>query len=196
MRDLDFKADLHRSLQEAREAVLWKLEGLSEYDVRRPLLPTGTNLLGLVKHLTMVELTYFGETFARPSPDAVAYDFDADPNADWVAEPGESRADVIRLYRKAWVHADATIEALPLDAPGRVRHWQEDRSEVTLHQILVHMLEETAHHRGHADVVRELIDGAAGHRAGNSNLANEGAAQQAFYDRAERAARQAGDRAG
>jgi uncharacterized damage-inducible protein DinB len=57
----DPKADLHRYLQDAREALLWKLAGLSEYDVRRPMVPTGTNLLGLVKHVASVELGYFGD---------------------------------------------------------------------------------------------------------------------------------------
>ena len=57
------KAELSRYLQAAREALVWKLEGLSEYDVRRPMVPTGTNLLGLVKHLANVEAGYFGATF-------------------------------------------------------------------------------------------------------------------------------------
>ena len=62
----DPKADLHRYLQDAREALLWKLDGLTEYDVRRPMVPTGTNLLGLVKHVASVELGYFGDCFGRP----------------------------------------------------------------------------------------------------------------------------------
>jgi hypothetical protein len=60
------KADLLRYLQDGRDALLWKLDGLSEYDIRRPLTPTGTNLLGLVKHIASVELGYFGDTFGRP----------------------------------------------------------------------------------------------------------------------------------
>ena len=78
MLDSDGKADLHRYLQDAREALLWKLEGLSEYDARRPLVPSGTNLLGLVKHVTGVELGYFGDTFGRPGADQV--NWDEDPN--------------------------------------------------------------------------------------------------------------------
>jgi hypothetical protein len=66
MAGLDPKADFHLYLQEAREALLWKLDGLGEYDVRRPLVPTGTNLLGLVKHLASVELGYFGDTSELP----------------------------------------------------------------------------------------------------------------------------------
>ena len=70
----DQKADLRRYLQDAREALLRKLDGLSEYDVRRPLAPTGTNLLGLVKHLAGIELGYFGDTFGRPSADKLPWD--------------------------------------------------------------------------------------------------------------------------
>ena len=66
MTEPDGKADLRRYLQEAREALLWKLDGLSEYDIRRPLVATGTNLLGLVKHQAGVEMGYFGDTFGRP----------------------------------------------------------------------------------------------------------------------------------
>ena len=90
MTDSDCKADLHRYLQDAREALLWKLDGLSEYDVRRPLVPTGTNLLGLVKHLTGVEMGYLGSTFGRPCPDEPPFD-ESDPNSDMFADPSESR---------------------------------------------------------------------------------------------------------
>jgi hypothetical protein len=113
------QADLHRYLQEGRDALLWKLDGLSEYDARRPLVGTGTNLLGLIKHQAGVELGYFGDTFGRPSPDQLPYD-DADPNADMWATAAESREDLVSRYRRAWAHADATIEALPLDAVGHV----------------------------------------------------------------------------
>lgn len=167
----DPKADLHRYLRVAREALLWKLEGLSEYDIRRPLVPTGTNLLGLVKHLASVELGYFGDTFGRPHDEQLPwFDDDAEPNADMWATPDESREDIVGLYRRAWAHSDATIDALEIDAAGQVPWWPEGGNEVTLHRILVHMLAETHRHAGHADIVRELIDGAAGYRAGNSNL--------------------------
>ncbi len=171
MTESDQKAQLRRYLQAGREALLWKLEGLSEYDVRRPLTPTGTNLLGLVKHVASVEFGYFGETFGRPSDEPLPwYEDDAEPNADLWATADESREQIIGLYHRAWAHSDATIEALDLDAPGHVPWWGE-RSEVTLHQVLVHMTVETARHAGHADIVRELIDGSVGMRAGNSNMA-------------------------
>ena len=171
MTDSEQKSDLHRYLKNAREALVWKLDGLSEYDARRPLTSTGTNLLGLVKHLALVEIGYFGDTFGRPFPDPPAWsEFDEeDPNADMWATPDQSREEIIGLYRRAWAHADATISELSLDAPGRVPWWG-DRGDVRLHLILIHMIAETARHAGHADIVRELIDGAAGLRDGNDNL--------------------------
>ena len=191
MLDSDGKADLHRYLQDAREALLWKLEGLSEYDARRPLVPSGTNLLGLVKHVTAVELGYFGETFGRPSPDPLPWD-ESDPMSDMFAFPEESRESLTALYRRAWVHSDATIDALPLDAIGHVPWWPADQNQVTLHHVLVRVATETSRHAGHADLVRELIDGALGRTASHPNLPpGDQPWWQAHHDRVERAARQA-----
>ncbi|NAZ77144.1 DUF664 domain-containing protein [Kineococcus sp. T13] len=165
------KDELHGYLREGREAVLWKLEGLSERDARRPLTPTGTNLLGLVKHLAGVEAGYFGEVFARPFPEPLPWvEDDAEPNADMWATAEESREDVTALYRRVWAHSDATVAALPLDAPGHVPWWRPQARPVTLHRVLVHVVAETHRHAGHADVVRELVDGRAGLRAANGNL--------------------------
>jgi hypothetical protein len=129
----DPKTDLQGYLQAARDALVWKLDGLSEYDVRRPMVRTGTN------------------------------------------------------------HSDATIDALALDAPGRVPWWPDDRSEVTLHQILVRMIAETNRHAGHADIVRELVDGSAGRQPDDPTLPTE---DQRWWDqyraRLERAEREAG----
>ena len=196
MTDPDPKADLRTYLQAAREAMLWKLDGLSEYDVRRPMVPTGTNLLGLVKHLASVELGYFGETFGRPFSERLPWlEEGAEPNADMWATPDESRADIIALYHRAWAHSDATIGALALDAIGHVPWWPKEHREVTLHRILVHMIAETDRHAGQADIVRELIDGATGLRQDNGNLAPGDRAWWATYrNRLEVAAREAGTR--
>ena len=184
------KADLHRYLQTARDALVWKLEGLSEYDVRRPMVPTGTNLLGLVKHVASVELGYFGDTFGRPSDEPLPwFEEDAEPNADMWAKAEESREDIIGLYKRAWAHADATIEALPLDAVGEVPWWPPERRSVTLHLLLVHMIAETNRHAGHADIVRELIDGTAGLRPDADNLPS--VEWDAYRARLERVAREA-----
>ena len=190
----DPKVTLHRYLVTARSAVVWKLEGLSEYDVRRPMVRTGTNLLGLVKHLSFVELGYFGEVFDRPSGiPSPWFEEVAEDNVDLWATATESREEILDLYRRACAHADATIDALALDAPGRVPWWGD--VEVSLHHILVHVLAETHRHAGHADVVRELIDGSAGYEDGDDNLPDADATWwRAYHDRVEDAARVAGGR--
>lgn len=194
MPEPDEKADLRRYLQEAREAVLWKLGNLSEYDVRRPMVPTGTNLLGLVKHLASVELGYFGDTFGRPFADKQPWD-ESDPNSDMFATADESREFIVGLYRRAWAHADVTIGALALDATGHVPWWPADRNEVTLHRVLVHVIAETCQHAGHADIIRELIDGAIGLAADRLNLpSNEPGWWNTYRDRVERAAQDAAKR--
>ncbi len=195
MTDLDAKADVHRYLRLARESMLWKLDGLDDYDIRRPLVPTGTNLLGLVKHLAAVEWGYFSLTFDRPmvDPPPWAADWTADevdPNADMWATADESRAHILDAYARVCAHADTTIDELELDATGRVPWWPRGRREVTLHQIVVHNVAETNRHAGHADIVRELIDGSAGMRPQSSNLPNRDAEWWAsFRDRLESIAR-------
>jgi len=115
---------------------------------------------------------YFGDCFQRPFDQVLPWlQDDAEPNADMWATAEESREDVVDLYRRVWRHSDATITALALDAAGRVPWWPSERREVTLHRVLVHVVAETDRHAGHADVVRELIDGSAGLREGNGNLA-------------------------
>jgi uncharacterized damage-inducible protein DinB len=190
----DAKADLRRYLQAAREALLWKLDGLSEYDVRRPMVPTGTNLLGLVKHVASVEAGYLGATFGRPFTEPLPwFEADAEPNADMWVTAQESRERIVGLYRRVWAHSDATIEALPLDAVGHVAWWPPDRSEVTLHRILVHVIAETDRHAGHADIVRELIDGTVGLRQDNDNMApGDRDWWEDYRRRVERAAEEAG----
>jgi uncharacterized damage-inducible protein DinB len=155
------KANLHTYLQHEREAVLAKLEGLSEHDVRRPLTVTGTNLLGLVKHLATWEARYLGEVFGRPFPEPLPrWDVEADRLADMWATEHESRAEIVDRYRRVWAHGDATVAALALDATGRVEWWGD--AEVPLFNVLVHLLAETSRHAGHADILREQLDGAVG----------------------------------
>ncbi|MFZ3565480.1 DinB family protein [Streptomyces sp. BH097] len=171
MTETDHKNDLLRYLQDARDALLWKLDGLSEYDVRRPLTPTGTNLLGLVKHLTGVELGYLCDTFSRahgePLPD---FKDDEDPNADMFATADESREEIVERYRRAWALCDASVGELSLDAVGTVPWWPKERGQVTLHHVLVRVLSDTQRHAGQADILREGLDGAAGYREDNDSL--------------------------
>ncbi|SMC84014.1 DinB family protein [Lentzea albidocapillata] len=168
---MDEKTLLHRYLNEAREALLWKLDGLSDYDVRRPLTPTGTNLLGLVKHAAGVELNYFGRVFDRPFPGPPLWSTaEALPASDMYAEPGESRESVVAFYGRVRTYADETIAALPVDAPGVVPWWSQSRRAVTLREVLLDVIVELHRHAGHADVVRELVDGAVGMQDGNTNM--------------------------
>lgn len=167
---MDDKETLRRYLRAGFEALRWKLDGLSEYDLRRPLVPTGTNLLGLAKHVALVSGEYFGMVFGRPSA-IPAIDDDSEPNADMWATADEPADTIIGWLDTAAAEADATLAELDLTAPGHVPWW--DPGEVDLHRIAVHVIAELNRHAGHADIVRELIDGGVGLRDGVSNLPGE-----------------------
>jgi hypothetical protein len=152
------KAYLHAELREVREALVGQLDGLGEYDIRRPLTGTGTNLLGLVKHLTLSESRYFGDVFGRPFAEPMPrWDDLSRRGLDMWATEHETRAEILDRYRRVCAHSDETIEALAVDAPGHVPWWP--RPDVMLFNILVHMLTETTRHVGHADILREQLDG-------------------------------------
>jgi len=160
----DIKQELHRSLAQSRAALLSRLQGLSEYDLRRPVTPTGTNLLGLVKHLAGLEYGYLGDTFGRPAPEVLPWYEDGSvwQNADMWVTPAEASDYIRGLYDRACAHADATIAALDLEAHGSVSHWPEGERDTTLGVIIIRMVAETAQHAGHADIVREVVDGQPG----------------------------------
>lgn len=165
---LEPKATLHRYLRVERQQLLAKLDGLGEREIRWPMTDTGTNLLGLVKHVASVQLGYLGDVFGRPSGRALPWlEETAEINADMWATADETRDEIVELHNFSAAHADSTIEALELDDSGVVPWWREDRNRVTLHQILVHVTAETARHAGHADIIREMIDGSAGNNDGN-----------------------------
>lgn len=170
----DPKAALHHYLQEARDALLWKLDGLSERDARLPRTTTGTNLLGVVKHALNVEVGYFGPTFGRawPTPEELVPEaaYDTDPQADWYATEEESLTGIVDLYRRVWSFCDETIASLPLDAPGRVPWWRDRDDTVTLQRILVHVTCDLQRHAGHADILREQVDAEVGMLAGSTNI--------------------------
>lgn len=192
----DVKAYLQQVLNDGRATMLWKLDGLSEYDLRRPMTPTGTNLLGLVKHLAGVELGYFGVTFGRPSDESSrGFGPEAEPDAHMWATVDESRDDIVAYYRRVIDHADGTIAALDLDAPGHVAFWPESSNPVTLYQILAFVISETHRHAGHADIIRELIDGSAGFRSDLVLLADaDEQLRERRHEHLERVARDAADR--
>lgn len=160
---VDLKAELLSVLQGGRAVMLTKLDGLSEYDRRRPSTPTGTNLLGLVKHLAGLEYGYLGEAFGRAPSERPSW-FRDDPYAeiDMWATPDESSDYIAGVYRQACAHSDRTITELDLDSPGHVEHWADGHRETTLGVLLIRMVAETAQHVGHADIIREQIDGRLG----------------------------------
>ena len=172
---VDPKSTLKTYVDARREALISKVEGLSEREARLPRTPTGTNLLGIIKHVTGVEAVYLGATFGRPfpHPEELIPDerFDIDPQADWYATENETIAGIIDLYRRVIAHGNETIDALPLDAIGHVPHWGDE--EVTLHQILVHLFADLAGHGGQADILREEADGAVGWRKSGDNIPPE-----------------------
>lgn len=183
------KGNLLSRLRRDREALLWKLDGLSEYDSRRPLTVTGTNLLGLVKHLATVEARYFGEVFDRPSPEPLPRWEDSDGSDLW-ASRHETREEIIRFYRRTWEHSDRTINELPLDAPGHVPWWPEPYPNTKLFAVMVHVLSESIRHAGHADILREGLDGRTGVRAEHEKEIDVGA-RAAHFAKIEQAARSA-----
>ncbi|WP_151770786.1 DinB family protein [Streptomyces abyssomicinicus] len=184
------KETLHGRLRRDRKALLWKLDGLSEYDARRPLTATGTNLLGLVKHVATVEARYFGEVFDRPSAEPLPRWQDHSHGSDLWAAEDETREQLIGYYRRTWEHADATIDALSLDAPGHVPWWPEPQPNTNLFAVLVHVLGETNRHTGHADVLREGLDGRTGMRPEYEEQIDE-EARAAHCAKIEQAARSA-----
>ena len=193
---MDQKETLQRYLRNQRADLLSKLDGLDEYDVRRPMTPTGTNLLGLVKHVASVELGYLTDVFGRPTGRQLPwFADDAEPDADFWAPPEQTRDEIVELHHFSAAKSDETIAALSLDARGEVPWWPPERREVTLHQILVHVCVETAWHAGHADIVREHIDGAAGMRPGDANVTGRSAQEwEQHRARVAAAARQAAGR--
>ena len=140
-----------------RDTLLWKIDGVSDEDLRRPMVPSGTSLLGIVKHLGWVEMSWFQRTFLGNDYDPAPPWSEADPDADFRIEADESTKDVVDFYRDQCrrsreILAEADVEALAV---------RTDRP-VTMRWILIHMIEETARHNGHADILREQIDGVTG----------------------------------
>jgi uncharacterized damage-inducible protein DinB len=151
------KESLRAALDRHRAVVLWKLEGLDDEQLRRPMTPSGTNLLGLLKHLAYVEWGWFVETFGRPT-EVLPSISEEDGDSDLRIAPDETTEDIFGYYARACAAADKVIEELDVDALGTA--WFGD--QVSMRWVLIHMVEETARHAGHVDIVRELIDGKTG----------------------------------
>jgi uncharacterized damage-inducible protein DinB len=152
-------------LRESRDQVLRALDGLDDYQVRRPMTSTGTNLLGVVKHLIGIEAGYLGLCLGRPFDKPLPWIDQPEgglPNADMWATEAESRDDIIRLYQQACDHSDRTLDAIGLGAPATVPWWPEDRRATRSEALLARVLKDTAMHAGQLQILRELIDGRAG----------------------------------
>jgi uncharacterized damage-inducible protein DinB len=151
-------------LRREREHLIGTLDGLSEYDVRRPMTESGTSLLGIVKHVATVELGYFCDCLGRPHGLDLAWNNEEafEWSGDMYATADESREMLLDVYRQSWTLGDANVRELGLDAAASVPWWREDQRETTVGRLVVHMLDETAHHAGHADIVRESLDGRGG----------------------------------
>ena len=157
------KEPLWAALDRHRDVVLWKLADLDEEQLRRVVVPSGTSLLGLVKHLAAVEYGWFCKTFGRQA-EPFPFD-DDDPEADLRVEPSDKTADLLAFYQRARAAADQVISELDMDTLGRA--WWGD--QVSMRWVLIHMIEETARHAGHMDIVRELIDGRTGYHPSPSS---------------------------
>ncbi len=190
--------DLLDYLQSAREALVWKAEALDDYDARRPLTPAGTNLLGLVKHLTGVELLYFGWVLGREVPNPPSWlAQDAELFADRWAGQDETHEEIIDGYRRAWTLTDTAVRESTPDTTG-LAPWLPEPN-ISLGRILIHVLSETERHAGHADIIRELVDGSVGRSEGDDQLDNTGqgrapaddAGWRVYRDQVEAAAQQA-----
>jgi hypothetical protein len=192
----DLKSALVGRLDRLNQAVLHKLGGLSEYDLRRPMTPTATNLLGVAFHLASLQAEYFGRTFGRPFPREDEFYFltdeHPDPQDDLWVRPEATSDWVVGLYRATWEHANETFASLDLDSPGQTPTGPD--AEISLGAMLVHMVDETARHVGHMDIVRESIDGAVGRYAGDGNII-DGYDWAAYRERVEAGAREAQERA-
>ena len=150
------KASLRSALTNQREHVVEILEGLSDEDLRRPVLPSQWTCLGLVHHLAVdVERFWFRNVFAG---EPMRGELDVDNG--WDVPTGMSAEAVFALYRNEIGRSDAIIDASPLDqAPSNwPERWTDWRFE-DLQELMLHVITETAVHAGHLDAVRELIDG-------------------------------------
>jgi len=141
---------LHALLQYQRESFVRKVDGVDEDAARRPLVATGTTLLWLVKHMAYAETLWIVHRFAGEDVAGI----------DDTVRPDDTVAAAVHAYRATWVRVDAVVAvAASLDVP--CRH-VGDEAPVNLRWVLVHLLEETARHAGHADILRELVDGVTG----------------------------------
>ncbi len=154
--DLDERETLIAFIDSHRDAMLVKLDGLDREQLSRRVVPSRTTLLGLVKHLTLVEEWWFSCVLAGgPEPSEEA----DDPDSEWLITGDDDPEHIVAAYRAACTRSNEIARSVPsLAVHGPGPH----RPEISARWILVHMVDETARHAGHADIIRELIDGRTG----------------------------------
>ncbi|PQZ86802.1 DinB family protein [Arthrobacter sp. MYb222] len=164
-------AHLREYLNDAREAILWKCEGLSDTQARTPLAPTGTHVMGLLLHLAVTESEYFVGCLGQKIENPIIRDIseDEDAQADFRPPPNMTLADAMNIYREATTAADVVLDYLDLDSPAVVPWWGTHR-HTTVERLLIHMIAESHRHAGHMDIVREQLDGFVGLRPSATNI--------------------------
>ncbi|MBD1539332.1 DinB family protein [Arthrobacter sp. S13_S34] len=164
-------AQLREYLNDAREAILWKCEGLSDAQARTPLTPTGTHVMGLLLHLAVTESQYFISCFGREIENRVIQGVieAEEAQADFLPPSNMTLADAVTIYRETTAAADAVLDELELDSPAVVPWWIKHR-HTTVERLLVHMIAESHRHAGHLDIVREQLDGFIGLRPSAPNI--------------------------
>lgn len=161
---------LARYLKASRDGLLWKAEGLDEFRMRLPRTSTGISLLGLVRHCLTVEYGYLVACMGRTSSLVLPrVDYESDPNSSFIVAEGETAEGLLQLYRDVAHEVARSIAEIPLDAPAHVPWWG-DRGNTTFERLLIHVLAEVSRHAGHADIIREEIDGRVGLRPSDSNM--------------------------
>jgi uncharacterized damage-inducible protein DinB len=138
-----------------RATLLCKVEGLTDEQLRRPMVSSGTCLLGIVKHSAYVERWWFSRVFAG-DPAELPWSKE-DPDADWRIEPTDTTAGILALYQSEIARSREVIQGAAWDDVAKF-----SPKGHTLGWILTHMVEEVARHNGHADILREQIDGKTG----------------------------------
>ncbi len=155
------RAALAARLDWQRDTLLWKLEGLDDEQLRRPMVPSGVSLLGIVQHLMGVEHGWFVTGVAgldEPDPFVRA----DGSEADFDIHPDDTTEAIVAGYLRACARSRQIVEAASLDQTFDDDPEAEDPGTTDVRWVMLHMIEETARHNGHADVLRELIDGATG----------------------------------
>lgn len=164
-------AQLREYLNDAREAILWKCEGLSDAQARKPLTPTGTHVMGLLLHLALTESQYFISCLGREIENPIIRGIinAEDAQGAFLPPPKLTLVDVVKIYRETTAAADAVLDELELDSPAVVQWWIKHR-HTTVERLLVHMIAESHRHAGHLDIVREQLDGFVGLRPSAPNI--------------------------